>query len=349
MSDTTLFKHISRVTTCFAFVLLSLTLGLPQAFAQTLPRIVIPIHAKLMANDGLRYSVTLTIGGKPVETMLDTGSVGLRVMPGVLNADNVERLNKPEHVQYASGVQLDGELVRTQVGLGGITMSTVVQQVESATCNAIRPHCIASKAPIEQFRMGGDPVSAGYKAILGIGMTRSSAPNPLLAMGKSWIVILPRPHDSEPGTLIINPLNAETNGFRQIALPAQPPKPGDTHQYWKDSEIDGCLERLDTGEKVCGKNIIDSGSEGFIYFSADPQAQEKWPDGTPVHYTLTLADGKQFGQRFKVASDGGRYIHHIVNLTKHSLNTINGGIITYFDNYVLYDQTAGTIGLKARH
>ncbi|NIF31532.1 hypothetical protein F3J29_05205 [Enterobacter sp. Cy-643] len=349
MPDTTLFTQISRAITCFAFVLFSLTLGLPQAFAQALPRIVVPIHAKLMANDGLRYSVTLTIGGKPVETMLDTGSVGLRVMPGVLNVDNVERLNKPEHVQYSSGVQLDGELVRTQVGFEGVNIPTVIQLVESAQCNAIRPHCIASKAPIDQFRMGGDPVSAGYKAILGIGMTRNNAPNPLLALGERWIVILPRPHDSEPGKLIINPLNAETSGFRQIALSAQPPKPGDTHHYWKDSEIDGCLERLDTGEKVCGKNIIDSGSEGFIYFSADPQAQDKWPDGTPVHYTLTLADGRQFGQRFKVAKDGGRYIHHIVNLTKHSLNTINGGIITYFDNSVLYDQTAGTIGLKARH
>ncbi|HCT08496.1 MAG TPA: hypothetical protein DIW86_24305, partial [Pseudomonas sp.] len=85
-------------------------LFLSVGVAQAATREVIPIHSATMANGDLRYSVTLKIGGTPVETQFDTGSVGLRVLPGVLKPQDAVAQNVPAAIQYGSGVRLNGKL-----------------------------------------------------------------------------------------------------------------------------------------------------------------------------------------------------------------------------------------------
>ncbi|NWB32022.1 hypothetical protein [Pseudomonas gingeri] len=336
-----------RIARLVSLTLLSLLACIPEAFAQGGPREVIPIHATVMSTGNLRYSVPLNIGGVLVETMLDTGSVGLRVMPGVLQSGNARSLGEPELTQYSSGVRLQGELAQARVGLGHYSVLTPIQVVQSASCNDIRPHCIASKVPSRDFLMGGNPQKGeGYKAILGIGMFRSAASNPLIAMGGRWIVVLPKPGESTSGQLIINPSNDEVRSFRTIRLQKFVAKQGDTTGYWRDHNLRGCLQRRDNGQSICGNSILDTGAPGFIVFADN--AQPNWPNDIQAHFSLTLADGSEFGQHFKVAKDGGRFVHFLTSLGKQNFHGINSGLLTFFDNYVLYDQNAGVIGLRSR-
>lgn len=321
-------------------------LFLSAGVAQAATREVIPIHSATMANGDLRYSVTLNIGGTPVETQFDTGSVGLRVLPGVLKPQDAVAQNVPASVQYGSGVRLNGTLALATVSLGNATAQVPMQLVDSISCSDARPKCPASKVSAKDFLMGGNPERGeGFKAIMGVGLLRNPATNPLVAMGGRWLVVLPRPGQST-GQLIINPTAAETQGFRTLNLQRFAVKPGDASAYWKDHGVQGCLQRLDTHQQVCGDSILDTGAAGFhIYADA---LQANWPVGTPAHFSLTLADGSQMGQHFKVDNGGGRYVRYITAQGEHNFHGINAGLLTYFDNAVLYDQTAGTIGLKSR-
>ncbi|WP_219267865.1 DUF3443 domain-containing protein [Pseudomonas sp. Xaverov 259] len=325
-------------------VLASLFLFAGAAFAAT--REVVPIHSSTMANGDLRYSVTLKIGGTSVETQFDTGSVGLRVLPGVLKPQDAVAQGTPAAVQYGSGVRLNGTLALANVSLGNTSVRVPMQLVDSISCSDARPKCPASKAGAKDFLMGGNPLRGeGYKAILGVGMLRNPASNPLVAMGGRWLVVLPRPGQST-GELIINPTVAETRGFRTISLQRFAVKPGDVSAYWKDHGVQGCLKRLDSAQQVCGDSILDTGAAGFhIYADA---LQGNWPVGTPAHFSLAMADGSQLGQHFKVDNGGGRYVRYITAQGEHNFHGINAGLLTYFDNAVLYDQGAGVIGLKSR-
>ena len=314
--------------------------------AHAASREVIPIHAATMANGDLRYSVTLKIGGTAVETQFDTGSVGLRVLPGVLKPQDAVAQNQPAAIQYGSGVRLNGQLALAHVSLGNASAQVPIQVVDSISCSDARPKCPASKVPAKDFLMGGNPLRGeGFKAIMGVGMLRNPATNPLVGMGGRWIVVLPRPGQSV-GQLILNPTTAETQGFRSISLQRFPVKPGDASAYWKDHGVQGCLKRLDTSQQICGDSILDTGAAGFhIYADA---LQPNWPVGTPAHFSLAMSDGRQLGQHFKVDNGGGRYVRFITAQGEHNFHGINAGLLTYFDNAVLYDQAAGTLGLKGR-
>ncbi|MGB3122198.1 MAG: DUF3443 family protein [Pseudomonas sp.] len=314
--------------------------------AHAAARDVIPIHSATMANGDLRYSVTLKIGSSTVETQLDTGSVGLRVLPGVLKPQDVAAQDTPAMIQYGSGVRLIGTLALADVSLGNATARVPMQVVDSISCSDARPKCPASKVAAKDFLMGGNPERGeGFKAIMGVGMLRNPASNPLVAMGGRWLVVLPRPGQST-GQLILNPTAAQTQGFRNISLQRFPTKPGDTSAYWKDHGVQGCLQRLDTHQQVCGDSILDTGAAGFHVYADALQAN--WPVGAPAHFSLTLADGSQMGQHFKVDNGGGRYVRYITAQGAHNFHGINAGLLTYFDNAVLYDQAAGTIGLHGR-
>lgn len=321
-------------------------LCLLTGIAQAAIREVIPIHSVTMSNGGLRYSVYLKIGGTVVETMLDTGSVGLRVLPGILKPQDSVEQNTPELMQYSSGVRLNGTLALAKVSLGNAEAQVPVQRVDSISCNNARPKCVAAKVPVRDFLFGGNPLRGeGFKAIIGIGMLRASAANPLVVMGGRWLVLLPRPGEGE-GRLILNPTASETQGFRTISLQRLAAKPGDASAYWKDHSLQGCLKRLDNNQKICGDSMLDSGAENFFVFTSTRQAN--WPVGTPAYFSVVMADGSQLGQHFRVGNYDARNVLLRTALGEHNFHGINAGLLPYFDNAVLYDQAAGTIGLRRR-
>ncbi|KAF1008775.1 MAG: hypothetical protein GAK32_02017 [Pseudomonas fluorescens] len=310
---------------------------------------VIPIHAMVLDGGGLRYSIPLQIGSTTVETMLDTGSVGLRALPGLLKPGDASVSNVREQDQYRSGVHLLGRRAQAQVTFGRLSMLTPIQVVDTVSCDPAKPKCVASQVPQDKFLMGGGGNAAkgeGYKAIIGIGMHRSSIGNPLAMLGRRWLVILPLPGQIEPGQLIINPTPEEMQGFRAMRLRKVASKPGDSTLFWQDHSLQGCLKRLDNGQVTCGDTMLDTGATGFGVSGGS--SAFKWPAGIEAHFSLLLADGSQFGQHFRVGDKSPTYVHFTAGKDGANFNGINSGLLTYFNNVVLYDQNAGVIALRAR-
>ena len=201
--------------------------------AGTAGRIEVPIYQVKLPNDTIRYWVPVTIGGKgPIEAMLDTGSVGLRVFAGALSPADYQDTGTEGTVRYGSGVELRGTLARAVVKIGEATTREPVpiQIVRSVGCTERQPSCPAARLSPEDYGIGGDGIARqGFKAILGLSLRTLDKPgspvNPLEFVGdQAWIVMLPLPGTAAPGALIVNPNAADRAGFRLVSsVPAMGP------------------------------------------------------------------------------------------------------------------------------
>src|SRR5947208_2231838 len=80
-----------------ASFLLALAILAPPATAQAPPaRTELPIHAVKLSNGAVRFGVPIRIGATALEAALDTGSTGLRVLPGALAAADAAASDEPE-------------------------------------------------------------------------------------------------------------------------------------------------------------------------------------------------------------------------------------------------------------
>ncbi len=215
-------QHLRTLSAAACMAALYVVSPLPAA-AQTAERVEVPITQTQLSDGNIRYSVPVSFGGSTgVMAMLDTGSSGLRVLSKALAAPQSEDTGVVRDYHFQSGIVLHGSLVKTIVSVGDATTSepVVIQNVQEVKCGEMRPNCPVSKMDADSYGIGGDGVpNQGFQAILGLSLHHPQAAlfagNPLTSMGgRSWIVELPLPGDSNPGRLIINPTAAERQGFK---------------------------------------------------------------------------------------------------------------------------------------
>lgn len=222
---------MSGFRTAFGLALLLLVLLAARAFAAgTATRIEVPIYQRRLPDGNIRYWVYVRIGaGAPIAALLDTGSFGLRVMESALSPSDYQNTGIGRRVSYGSGVTLRGPLATAVVRIGEATSGTPIhfQLVRSVGCVPQKPNCPAARIGPAEYRIGGDGLPGqGFEAILGLSMRRPpvavAAFNPLESIGANrWIVVLPLPGGTQPGSLIINPTPQDLAGFRtaQVAPP----------------------------------------------------------------------------------------------------------------------------------
>ncbi|RFB77941.1 hypothetical protein [Methylovirgula sp. 4M-Z18] len=219
----------------YRFTLSSILAGIAAAalaapaLAASFPRVEVPISQTQLPDGNIRYSVPVSFGGDTaVMAMVDTGSIGLRVLTKAFSASapQAEDTGVVRSYPFGSGVVLRGSLVRTVVAVGDAATAQpiVVQNVQEVTCGPERPNCPASKMDADSYGIGGDGIpNQGFQAILGVSIHKPRIPlaagNPLSDLGDSWIVELPLPGDSSPGRLIINPTAAERKGYKMSSVP----------------------------------------------------------------------------------------------------------------------------------
>ena len=208
--------------------------------------------------------------------------------------------------------------------------------------------CPAAHADPATFGVQGDGLAGeGFPAILGINMGDDEVPNPLEKLGvKRWIVELPqpgpKPGDTTPGKLILNPTADETTGY--VMFPTVKGL-GDSDGAAHDA-IDGCLRDVKSGATVCGALMLDSGAPGIRVAGAE--RLKPWPDGDPAQIVF-VKDGKPAlvvdfavgrrdqASRFTSESDPQLRVPHLY-----------AGLTPYFAFDVLYDPAHEQVGLKAR-
>src|SRR4051794_27744921 len=95
---------------CVRAWLLAVTLLLGPSAAGAAERVEVPLRQRVLSNGDIRYFVDLTLGNSgPIAAMVDTGSVGLRILSDVVPDKAFASIsNTPSVYGYGSGVRLNG-------------------------------------------------------------------------------------------------------------------------------------------------------------------------------------------------------------------------------------------------
>ena len=324
--------------------LLALAFALPAA-AQIPPRSEVPIRQSVLSNGALRYSIQIRVGMRGLEAVLDTGSGGLRILPGVLGPTDAEATATPEVYGYASGSRYEGVVGRTTLTVGAVRGPAPIHLIHAIGCFAELPHCPASRVPLALYGIASDGLpNEGFKVILGTDLTLGQVGNPLAALGvRRWIVALPRPGESAPGRLILNPTAQETAGFTVVALsaPYAQPRGGALHDA-----IPGCLSNDATRSRACGAVLLDTGSPSLRIANARLPA---WADGAPTTLILFGPSGATAIRAALLLGDPGHATRLAFREDPHNPGVaIYAGVAPYLAYEVLYDMRRQQIGLKPR-
>lgn len=311
---------------------LLLAVGLLLPMPAVAQRVELPILERDLSDGTRRYAVTLTIGGRPVEVALDTGSTGLRVLPRAL--DEAGRTAKGHRVSYSygAGTRFEGAAIDIAVGAGARTQTIRAMRIDRIGCRDDRRDCPATDADPATFGIEGNGLAGqGFAAILGIRLEHDAVDNPLVEMGATrWLVDLPRPGESA-GRLVMDPGDDEIAEYRRIAVDAY-------------GRVAGCLAG-DRAGKVCGPAYFDTGAPGLRIMGRI--AQRRWPQGTPVEIAVgdsgTMATMDVPAGRRDLAS--GVFYEPTPAVPEIRLSL---GIAPYFHWSVLYDADRRQIGLKPR-
>lgn len=299
----------------------------------------VPIKEVPLSDGARRYAVTLTVAGHTIDAGLDTGSVGLRVLPDA--AAGAEASGSSRTYAYGAGTELEGPDARAVVALGNLTAPIAIQAVRKVGCISARPNCPASRIPQAQFGIEGDGLPGeGFRAIAGVGLARSELPNPLVALGAHrWIVELPRPGATGPGRLILNPSDQEAAGFETLSLV-------DTGLDRRNDALRACLSDAAGSAPLCAPTIIDSGAPGIQVVN---QVGRPWPNGTAGRLTFAGAAGAPaLAIEFRSGLRNQASRLTFVQEERMPGARIQAGLIAYFAYSVLYDADRGTIAFRAR-
>ncbi len=304
----------------------------------------VPVREVILSNGTRRYAVLMTAGGTAIEAGLDTGSVGLRLLERAAGGMQIEATPRGTTYSYGIGTRFRGVAAETTLAFDALSGPVPLQIIQKIDCRPDKPACPAAHADPANFGIQGDGLpGAGFVAIFGINMGEDEIANPLVKLGvKRWLIELPKPGDTAPGKLILNPTAAETTGFIMFPIIRGL---GDSDTGAHDA-IDGCLRDLKTQKTICGALMLDTGAPGIRVVSAD--REKPWAEGDPAQLIL-LKDGKPalwdaftVGRReqashFATEDDPQKRVPHLYT-----------GLMPYFLFDVLYDPQHGEIGLRSR-
>ena len=312
-------------------------------------RVEVPIHQIVLSDGTLRYSIPVRIGNStPIEAMLDTGSTGLRILPGAISPTNYAMTPRANEYGYGSGVKITGMIANASVDIGGTVTDEpiTIQVIQTVGCFENKPVCPASRVAQTAYGLGGDGLpNEGFKAIIGISMplrgVNYDVVNPLLFLGQRiWVVILPLPGQSTPGKLIINPNSEDVAGFTSftdlVAMPG-----------FQQEAISACLHNQNSGSTFCGPVTLDTGAPAIIVNTSlgTPGA---WTEG--IRGSFSFGDAKGTPSKMDIMVSGVNPGHRVtIEPQAGQRPTImNAGIIPFFSFAVLYDARNDAMGLKSR-
>lgn len=322
--------------------------GLMLAISATVAAAIIPIAQSVLPSGSIRYSVAVEVNGYPVEAMLDTGSVGLRIMPGTLPAAALPVEPPTLSYHFATGVRVRGPVAPATVSIGHhrIDGTVYVQSIEQLDCLAVEPTCPAPAIRANDNRLFGEGFPGrGYKAVLGIGLRAAAVKNPLtVTTDGSWIIDLPLPGQDSSGALTLAPTPAERDGYRLFQLSSESiDTPVGRAVGWSD-RIPGCLVNLKTTRRVCLPTVLDTGAPFILVRSRSAGDTSLRPSNTLVAMLFgDVPDSPPL--EFRVDSQAGA---HVIVTESNDQEGINAGTLPYRYFHVFYDSTKGLIGIRPR-
>ena len=178
-----------------------------------------------------------------------------------------------------------------------------------------------------------------FAASSAIATARGPVDNPLLVIGaQTWIVVLPRPGEADPGKLIISPDPSELAGYVRVAITGE----GGMHD-----DIHGCLALGKIQKMICGSMLLDTGAPGIHIGSSDASQTQGWTKGDPIAVVLRGIRGGEARAEFRAGDNPPSRISASLD-PKLTQPSIMAGTQPYFLFSVLYDVEHNVIGFKPR-
>jgi hypothetical protein len=342
-SPTSRLPTLCRTACRAAVVLFSLTAFVDFASAES---VTLPINQTVLRDGLIRYSVPIAVdGGPPIDAMLDTGSVGLRVLAtpykdnasGVATAqNNLVATGKTSQYSYRTGVTLSGVDTQTDVTIGR-DGNVAFQLVTQVTCLPLYPKCPASGiAPID-YRIGSNGFAqTGFTAILGIGATFAASqdlPNPLAMLGyRSWTIELPAPGANAPGSLTLSTDYTPVSGFTPLASDVL-------------GRVPGCIVLADR-RTVCAPTLLDTGAPGVEIYTSEVGEIRFWRVG--IRSAFGFADTNLAPAEFISGARGTFTRVSLRPLQNRQQTVIASGVLPFFRYVMLYDVQGRVAGARLR-
>jgi hypothetical protein len=326
-----------------SLVAVVLALLTPAAFPQPQTaaiRVEVPIREVVLSDGVRRYGVPVKIGSQDALAGLDTGASGLRLMPDAPGRDSAQRLARQETYTFGSGAHLEGTAGQVSLEIGAARAAVSSHLVVAVNCIARSPRCPGRLGLGYGFLGDGLP-GEGFRVLLGANMGPTSVDSPLMALGaRRWIIDLPLPGQPETGRLILNPTEAEVQGFTLLRFVGGfREADGGLHDaVW------ACLRNVITEARVCGPTLLDTGAASIRINNAE--LNPAWPTGTAMALDFKN-DGLTTLASVSLVAGG---LAQILSTTTAPVRgvVLQPGVATYYAYSVLYDPRRGIIGLKAR-
>jgi Protein of unknown function (DUF3443) len=313
------------------------------------PTVSVPLHS---GSQDPRPLVTIRVGNdKPINVVLDTGSVGLRVFSNMVPTGVGKGINvtgTQDSIEYADGTTLNGPVSYALIHIGKLTTTSVVpfELAQSVACDPNIPVCPANAggSGLEQF---------GIDGIMGIGMGGNyqddPTTNPFLLLPApyrgGWSISMAGGGSTLPasGALVFG-AHDPTNPAAQFSL-QQGEGPNDGMPTW-DDWISLCWDV--GGLSDCDLTVFDSGTsvtilEGSAFADAetdDPGEIALLNSGTSISAAQQV-DGNPL---WSFSSGSGPLSTVLVEPA--GVNIINSGAQAFYSFKVTYDETHGDIYLS---
>jgi hypothetical protein len=220
----------------------------------------VPVAVTTDATGVMRAIVHIRVGGgRSVPVLLDTGSAGLRILPGDVGR-SVQQTGQTETATFGGGVQLTSRVVRANVSIGGLVTpaSTEVSLIQSSGCAPGFPSCVPGEGTKAVFG------SSGVVGILGVAMSGGSAAtvpySPLIQLRyrNGFTLSLPA---GGPDSLILGTPRATADTVTVPMLPATPSVYPNGVTAWQ-KDVDLCWT-VDIS-RGCGATDLDSGTSETV-------------------------------------------------------------------------------------
>ena len=291
---------------------------------------------------GASPTVQITVGGwGPLRVVLDTGSSGLHVFAGAVNAGSgVTVTNQASDITYSGGYRFKGVVASAvmQVGAAKTTGQVSFALVQSAGCVASKPDCPAAGG-IQGFEL-----DRGVDGILGIGMQSSQGgvTSPLFGLSgpldRRWSVHL----DGSAGQLVLG-ARVVGSGKQVARFQLQPDRASNGNPLWADSEIPLCVAAgsVDT----CVPALFDSGTPE-VQISGVPLNQVPIVPGTSEVVSGTSIAVASGGQPpFWSFTSGNEKSADLVRVIDDQGPFLNSGVQAFYDFTITYNAKRGHVTL----
>ncbi len=338
-----------RILTLIIFAVATLLLPYNAVSASTTATYRVPLETWFRLSDsGGLPTIEVRLGNdRPVRLLLDTASVGIRVLSNDLAVDPRSSIvvgKTKDDVTFTDGVRLTGVVARTTVKLGALKIPNIpFQYVTSTSCS--------SSEGCPEF------TGNGHETIDGIFGTSVSPPlrsdptiNALMKLPSSyngrWRINYGRPlQGSSTGTLILGAAIPD-HPAAVIALKPSEGKRAIGIRYWNDSP-QMCWS-FSSSFRYCGPSRFDSGSDE-MYMQSDPLPSSLGitstmvPTQIPPGIEVSLYAARPQSRSFWSYTTGDTPDFDSAEALLASPTFFDSGVQAFYDMDFIYDVSAGKL------